>query len=227
MEKNNKRKKHYIFKLFTLMLLIIGIIFYMNSFPSTMKLIDDGINNILRTIGNEKRITIFQELYALSNDMVNTVEYWIEVIRDNLTNTKSKDRRVSAIILTCAAKFPSENKIITSQFGKRKDPISGNDDIHTGIDISANLGSDVTAAWPGEVSEIGYDKIYGNYIVLQHSKEFFTKYCHLSKVSVNENSFIKAEEKIGEAGSTGRSTGNHIHFEVIVNSERIDPMECF
>ncbi len=227
MEQNNKRKKHCILKLLVLILMIIGAIFYINSFPATMKLIDDGINDTLKTLGSEKRIAFFQELADFSSDAVNTAEYWIDVIKDNLTKVKNENKKVSAIILTCAAKFPSENKIITSQFGERKDPISGNNDIHTGIDIAANLGSTVTAAWPGEVSETGYDKIYGNYIILQHSKEFFTKYCHLSKVNVSKNSFIKAGEKIGEVGSTGRSTGNHLHFEVVVNSKEIDPMECF
>ena len=69
--------------------------------------------------------------------------------------------------------------------------------------------------------------IYGKYIIMEHSKGFFTKYCHLSEITVKKGDFVLSGSKIGEAGSTGRSTGSHLHFEVIIDGRNIDPKECF
>ena len=77
------------------------------------------------------------------------------------------------------------------------------------------------------MNKVYFDEIYGNYIVVEHSDGFLTKYCHLSKITANENDYVFANDKIGEVGSTGRSTGNHLHFEVIIEGRKIDPMECF
>lgn len=223
-----KRKKRYCFiKIFFIFALIWGIIFYSASFPVTMKLIDNNINRFLELTGMETRISVFENLSAFSEKIICKTDFFIEIIKENLEGYEDKIKSVSAVLITCNGEFPSESRKISSEFGKREDPFSKKDDIHEGIDIPAAFGSDIVASWPGKIYKIGFDDIYGNFVVIKHSKEFFTKYCHLSEISVTEESFVNAGEKVGETGSTGRSTGSHLHFEVIVEGIKIDPMLCF
>ena len=153
--------------------------------------------------------------------------YLIDIIKWNTEEKNFDTSPLPVAVITNAASFPSEGKTVTSGFGERINPISDNPEKHLGIDIAAPMGSGIFAAWPGKIEETGFDNIYGNYIVIKHSKNFYTRYCHLSKITCEEEDFIKAKDKIGEAGSTGFSTGSHLHFEVIVDGIHIDPKECF
>ena len=227
MEEKRKRKKHYFLKFIATVLAFGGIILYSASFPVTMELLDKKATDFLSFCGYQKEFSGFSEISDFSDKILSKAEYWIEIALENINGTNVETEKVPVIIISCAAKFPSESSNITSFFGKREDPISKKDDFHSGIDIAAEKGSKITAAWPGRIAETGSDIIYGKYIIIEHSKDFFTKYCHLSKIEANKNDFVSANEKIGEAGSTGRSTGNHLHFEVIVEGRKIDPMECF
>ena len=223
----NKRKKYGFLKFLILILILCGIFFYSASFPVTMKLLDNRVNGILKIINIEKDFELFNTLSEFSKNVLDNAEYLFETVKENLKENNPERKPVSAIKITCAAKFPLENNEITSDFGERKDPFSGEISSHGGIDIAAEHGSKILSAWPGRVSETGFDEIYGNYIVVEHSDGFLTKYCHLSKITANENDYVFANDKIGEVGSTGRSTGNHLHFEVIIEGRKIDPMECF
>ena len=227
MEQNKKRKKHWFIKFLFLVLIFCGILFYSSSFPVTMELLDERATEILSLFGTEKEIGVFSEISLSSKNIISKAEYWIEIFKENLEKTKDESKKVSEILITSAAEFPSKSGSVSSYFGKREDPFSKNEDFHEGIDIAAAFGSEVLAVWPGIICETGYDDIYGNYVVIEHSKDFFTKYCHLSKIDLKEKTFVNSGEKIGEAGSTGRSTGSHIHFEVSVCGRKIDPMECF
>ena len=227
MEENRKRKKHYFLKFIAVIFVFGGIILYSASFPVTMELLDDKTTKVLSFCGFQKEFSGFSEISAFSDKILDEAEYLIEIAFENINGINDKTEKVPVVIMTCSAKFPSKSRKITSLFGKREDPFSKKDDFHSGIDIAAEKGSEITAAWPGRIAETGFDIIYGKYIIIEHSKDFFTKYCHLSKIEANKNDFVSANEKIGEAGSTGRSTGNHLHFEVIVEGRKIDPMECF
>ena len=227
MEENRKRKKHYFLKFIAMIFVFGGIILYSASFPVTMKLLDDKATDFLYLCGYQKEFSGFSEISAFSDKILNKAEYWIETAFENINGIYSGTEKVPAIIITCTADFPSESRKITSFFGKREDPFSKKDSHHWGIDIAAEKGSDITAAWPGKITETGFDIIYGKYIIIEHSKDLYTKYCHLSKIEVSKDDFVSVNEKIGETGSTGRSTGNHLHFEVIVEGRKIDPMECF
>ena len=70
-------------------------------------------------------------------------------------------------------------------------------------------------------------EIYGNYIVIMHSRSLFTRYCHLSEISAGFGKFVSAGEAIGRAGSTGWATGSHLHFEIIAGGNAVDPRKCF
>jgi hypothetical protein len=207
--------------------ILIGVMFYSASFPVTMELMDSKVADILGFIGMEKDFEAFSKFSVFSKNIINKTEYWIEIIKENIEKATTETKKIPSVLITCAAKFPCENGYITSNFGKREDPFSKEEAFHSGIDIAAEKGSEIKTAWPGKISKTGFDNIYGKYIIVEHSKEFFTKYCHLSKICIRENNFINAGEKIGEAGNTGRSTGSHLHFEVIIDGFNIDPMECF
>lgn len=123
--------------------------------------------------------------------------------------------------------FPLESKRITSPFGMRKDPFTGKDAHHTGIDIGARYGSPVYAITSGIVAYVGYDRVLGNHVVLKHNDGRESIYGHLSKATVSKNAKIKKGSKLGEVGSTGRSTGNHLHLEIRESSIPIDPITFF
>lgn len=119
-------------------------------------------------------------------------------------------------------KAPTDGEI-TSGFGSRVHPISGNTLEHTGTDIAAPSGQTVISAAPGVVSVTGYDEANGNYVVIKHNDEITTVYAHLSKICVAANEAVDDNTKIGEVGSSGVSTGPHLHFEVKVNQESVNP----
>ncbi len=114
--------------------------------------------------------------------------------------------------------------IISSPFGPRKDPISGVQSSHTGVDFACPTGTPVFASTGGKVSFTGSSPIYGNYIILKHADGYQTLYAHLSKVLIKKGDVVDQQTRIGLVGNTGYSTGAHLHFSVYKNSKLVDPM---
>lgn len=112
---------------------------------------------------------------------------------------------------------------VTSAFGERISPISNVKEIHTGIDIDINNGTDIVAAETGKVVKVAVDERFGNYIIIEHNKAFSTCYAHLAEISKVEGDQVSKGEKIGVAGDTGVVTGKHLHFEIRKNGERVNP----
>lgn len=112
---------------------------------------------------------------------------------------------------------------LTSKFGGRIHPITGKYNSHTGIDIPAPAGTTIYAARGGQVITSGYHSSYGNYVVIDHGGGDSTLYAHMSKRSVSAGQIVTQDQAIGAVGSTGSSTGNHLHFEVWINGSRTDP----
>ncbi len=115
---------------------------------------------------------------------------------------------------------------ITSHFGNREDPFnSGTKKLHDGIDIKNKRGTPVCAFRDGVVEEVVQDDpVYGNYVLLKHKNGYMSKYAHLNETMVEEGSIVRTTQVIGTVGSTGRSTGDHLHFEVIRNGAFVDPL---
>jgi murein DD-endopeptidase MepM/ murein hydrolase activator NlpD len=103
---------------------------------------------------------------------------------------------------------------ITSDFGWRKDPFTGGREWHAGVDIAGDVGDPIAAAWDGKVVFAGEHEGYGNLVVLQHEGGWQSYYGHASKLTVQAGDEIRSGRKIAEVGSTGRSTGPHLHFEI-------------
>jgi murein DD-endopeptidase MepM/ murein hydrolase activator NlpD len=112
---------------------------------------------------------------------------------------------------------------INSKFGTRRDPISNNWKHHGGVDISADYGSSVLSTADGVVTFSGYDQFLGNLVQIDHGYGTETWYGHLSKRVVKKGDAVVRGMVVGKVGSTGRSTGPHIHYEVHVDGKRVDP----
>ena len=113
--------------------------------------------------------------------------------------------------------------ILSSGFGMRKDPFTGLMTMHNGYDIVSRAGTPVVASNEGRVVYTGENSLYGRYVLLSHQGGFQTLYAHLSKWVVSEGQWVAQRQKIGELGSTGRSTGPHLHFSIYHNGQALDP----
>ena len=121
---------------------------------------------------------------------------------------------------------PSSDRV-TSKFGMRYHPIHKEYRMHYGIDIGAPQGVNIVAADSGTVITSRYSSSYGNYIVISHGNGMTTLYAHLSSRLVKEGAAVTKGQTVGKCGSTGDSTGPHLHFEVSLNGTRVDPLKYF
>lgn len=119
---------------------------------------------------------------------------------------------------------PAPGRTITSRFGNRMDPFLGRPALHTGIDFRAETGADVKATGAGKVTVAENSGGYGNMVEIDHGQGVSTRFGHLSTILVRAGDKVEAGDVIGRAGSTGRSTGPHVHYEVRRNDTPVDPM---
>lgn len=117
------------------------------------------------------------------------------------------------------------NGWLSGAFGGRKDPFTGAADFHQGLDISAEKGHPVHATANGTVRTASYQGDYGNLVVLEHDFGLSTRYGHLSKFNVRAGVHVQRGDIIGYVGSTGRSTGSHLHYEVLANGKLVNPLQ--
>ena len=113
--------------------------------------------------------------------------------------------------------------VLTSRFGRRNDPINGESAYHRGVDIRGKKGSDVKATANGTVKIENYDRWNGRYVLIDHGNGFITKYAHLKKSLVKKGDTVERGQTIGLVGSTGRSTGPHVHYEIHYNDKILNP----
>ena len=113
---------------------------------------------------------------------------------------------------------------VSSKFGWRLDPLSGEKRFHQGVDIAVAYGHDVKAAANGIVSFAGAQNGYGNTVVIDHEGGRQTRYAHLSQELVRAGDVVSEGQVLGKSGNSGRSTGPHLHFEMLVNGRPVDPV---
>ena len=116
---------------------------------------------------------------------------------------------------------------VSSRFGLRIHPITGQQKTHTGIDIASNQGTSIYAADGGTVTLASWNGGYGNCVMIDHGNGYVTLYGHMSSIAVSQGQAVSQGETIGYVGSTGKSTGPHLHFEVLKNGTRIDPEQFY
>ena len=153
------------------------------------------------------------------------------VLRDLLQGLESRLRYVRRDVErreALAAATPSiwpAHGWLTGTFGGRSDPFTGEPGFHQGIDISTEKGQPVYATADGAVDFAAYTGDYGNLIVLKHGFGLSTRYGHLSAFAVKPGQTVKRGDVIGYVGSTGRSTGAHLHYEILANGKLINPLQ--
>jgi len=122
-------------------------------------------------------------------------------------------------------KTPIDGARISSSFGNRRHPILGYTRLHSGTDFAAPTGTPIYAAGNGTVEMAGRNGGYGNYVRIRHANGYKTAYAHMSRIGrgVRQGTRVRQGEIIGYVGSTGRSTGPHLHYEVIRNGNKVNP----
>lgn len=114
---------------------------------------------------------------------------------------------------------------LTSEFGVRNDPFNKKKTGHKGVDLASRTGNKIKIMASGRVTKIEHsNKGYGNLIVVDHGNGFQTKYAHLHKIYVKKGDYLKINDTIGEVGTTGRSTGPHLHYEILFRGQQVDPL---
>ncbi|WP_283711031.1 M23 family metallopeptidase [Pseudoalteromonas prydzensis] len=121
--------------------------------------------------------------------------------------------------------LPAANYYISSSFGLRKDPVNNRHAYHKGVDLAGWHKTEIFAPADGTVLRAGRNGGYGNFIELQHKNGFVTRFGHLNKINVKKGQAVTKNDVIGLMGSTGRSTGTHLHYEVLLNDKHVNPVK--
>lgn len=141
---------------------------------------------------------------------------WLTVMESRLLEQKIRKMMIPT-------QAPVSNAVPGSVFGWRIDPITAQSALHTGLDFSAPVGTPINAAAGGVVVVQEYHPQYGNMIEIDHGNALISRYAHASRVYVKKGDLVKRGQKVAEVGTSGRSTGPHLHFEVLVNGVPQDP----
>ena len=147
---------------------------------------------------------------------------------------KAKEREYAAQIANLGPSesgflwpLPAGRNVLSSLYGPRPHPVTHKPNNHTGIDVPAPAGTSIYASKSGVVTTSTYNGSYGNYVVVSHSDHTSTLYAHMSRRHVSEGQTVKQGDVVGYVGTTGSSTGNHLHFEVRIKGARVDPLDYF
>ncbi|MDE6892016.1 MAG: peptidoglycan DD-metalloendopeptidase family protein [Lachnospiraceae bacterium] len=166
----------------------------------------------------ESAIRAYEEEIAIQNDTIKTLEAAVAEERKRLAEEQA--RKYDGGIFTWPA--PSYTRI-SSEYGNRMHPTLGVERFHNGIDMAAPGGSAILAAYNGKVVAADYNSSMGNYIMIDHGDSLYTVYMHASALYVSKGTEVSKGQKIAAVGSTGRSTGNHLHFSVRLNGNYVNP----
>ncbi len=145
-------------------------------------------------------------------------------LENRLRNVRNGVERREALARATPSIWPAQGWI-TSTMGRRKDPFTGQSATHEGLDISADKGRSVYATAQGRVKTAAYQGDYGNLVVIDHGFGLETRYGHLSGFKVKVGQTVARGDLIGLVGSTGRSTGSHLHYEVRANGRLLNPLQ--
>lgn len=157
------------------------------------------------------------DTFGLLRALLESLESRLRLVRRDV------DRR-NALAEATPSIWPAEGWL-TSTMGARRDPITGGRAYHPGLDIAGDRGAPVYASAAGRVTHVGYQGAYGNLIVIDHGFGLETRYGHLSAFKVKAGQYVKRGDVIGLLGSTGRTTGTHLHYEVLANGRLLNPLQ--
>ena len=167
------------------------------------------------------RSLTMDELQATLADLDKITDQRVDIM--TLMESRLFDLKIKKLMVP--TQQPVVGGILGSPFGWRIDPVNGQSAMHTGLDFPASTGTPILAAAGGVVVVQEYHPAYGHMVEIDHGNDLITRYGHASKVLVKKGDLIKRGQKIAEVGSTGRSTGSHLHFEVLVQGVFQDPQK--
>lgn len=142
---------------------------------------------------------------------------------EQLADALSRMEFLEASLMSIPSGRPTTAPMQSSSYGYRRDPFNGHAAFHAGIDFPGSRGQPILAAAAGKVSFVGQRSGYGNVVEVEHGNGLMTRYAHLSGFDARVGQAVKRGDKIARMGSTGRSTGDHLHFEVRLNGQPINP----
>ncbi|AEG91929.1 M23 family metallopeptidase [Ramlibacter tataouinensis] len=160
-----------------------------------------------------------QELQATLSELDRLAESRTDLL--TVMESRLLDQRIKKMM--APSQRPIHDGHASSAFGWRIDPFTGRSALHTGIDFQADTGTPILAASGGVVVTQEHHPAYGNMVEVDHGNGLVTRYAHASKLDVKKGDLVKRGQKIAEVGNTGRSTGPHLHFEVLVQGVPQDP----
>jgi len=158
-----------------------------------------------------------------SGSALTDIAHHIEQISRLLTRLDRRIVEVSLAYMSFPGRLPVLHGIKTSGFGNRKDPFNTRLAFHSGVDFAAPVGTPVRASAGGKVVFSGTLGSYGKVVEIDHGAGLVTRYAHLSKIVVKKHQIVEPEQLIARMGSTGRSTGSHLHFEILKDGHFVDP----
>lgn len=237
----NWRKYVLFFSLFLVMFFVVsGFLIYQNTSRSYQEKLERA-NYIRRQIDLNKALTSFatidsgiyrinsflreRGLEELKVDNMGGVgaDFDITHINEFAEFYQNQILGLESVLYSMPIGKPFDGEI-TSGYGYRRNPFTGRGvEFHSGIDFRGRLGDSVKTTGSGVVVFAGYNGGYGKCVVIEHEKNLQTMYGHLSKISVKEGEQVNSGQLIGLIGNTGRSTGPHVHYEIIVNGKGINP----
>lgn len=169
----------------------------------------------------------YEEIRSMLDEMVSSISTTISAAEKANTleaNLQAQKAREEKSRLAPAVIWPTGSKVITSSFGYRSDPFKGVSAYHSGIDIAGSIGDPVYAAMSGVVTSAEQMGARGKYIIIRHDNGLETWYMHLNGMMVSPGDKVRKGEQIGMLGNTGRSTGPHLHFQVVKQNKPVNPL---
>lgn len=180
----------------------------------------------IRTLGLDPRVVVAANdeglggpLELLASEADGSLDPRFERLGASLARMSALERGLNGIPQV----MPADEGSMSSGFGYRRDPFTGSGAMHNGLDFRAPHGSAIHAAADGTVSYVGYKSGYGKTVEVDHGSGMVTRYAHMSRFDAKPGAKVTAGEIIGRIGSTGRSTGPHLHFEVRINDRAVNP----
>lgn len=206
-----KNNWHFIVIVFS-----IGLLFFLANYCGR----NDGLGKIEKNINNinagyTKILDGYKEMH---NNLVEIGDVLKTLAKNDSIQSEQLRHYPSSQPITI-----TNNTKVTSLYDQRVNPISHELEFHWGIDYSSNKGTPVMATADGRVIESGVSDGYGNVVKINHLNGYYSLYAHLDKILVKDNQLVKRGDIIGTVGSTGYSTGNHLHYEVQYLSQLINP----
>ena len=183
-----------------------------------------GATTSQRSVGDSENYTDTLSAFATPEDTFGLLRSLLGGIQSRLIDVKKTVDRRNALATATPSLWPI-NGWITSGMGYRQDPINGGADFHPGLDIAGDRGEPVHATAAGVVKQVGYENGYGNMVTVDHGFGLQTRYGHLLSYNVKAGDTVKRGDVIGRVGNTGRSTGYHLHYEVLANGRLLNPLQ--